>query len=183
MQSIFWPPSPNLEKKFDLKGCQGGRSEKDESIVLKDRNFHLKLHLESHDRSWFLQQISGDIEFLQQCFEVMDYSLLIALEPLNLEREINNENFGHRKDNKVHPLAPNNEENHKKSVLPQGVHIFEGVTHRYYIGIIDIFTPYTVPQKWGRLLKTVRFCGQNHSSLPVDLYAQRFLYFVQETLE
>ena len=197
MQSVFWPPPLRLEKKFDLKGCQGGRGENspDDSIVLKDKNFHLKIHLMANENPEFLQQIINDVEFLQHSFQVMDYSLLIALEPLSenhqdLEEEDQlkrKEAFGHRNANKVHPLAagtdqalPSCQKRLPAASILQGVHIFEGVNHRYYIGIIDIFTPYTVRQKWGRVLKTLRFCSQDHSSLPADLYAQRFLSFIQD---
>ena len=197
MQSVFWPASPlKLEKKFDLKGCQGGRGEEnsaaDDSIVLKDKNFRdWKIHLMANEKPDFLQQITNDVKFLELSLQVMDYSLLIALEPLadnypndQLGRK---EAFGYRIDNKVHPLAANakGEGEEKRlpvaSILP-GVHIFESVNHRYYIGIIDIFTAYTVRQKWGRVLKTLRFCSPDHSSLPADLYAERFLSFVQDTV-
>ena len=115
MQSVFWPASPlKLEKKFDLKGCQGGRGEEnsaaDDSIVLKDKNFRdWKIHLMAHEKPEFLQQITNDVKFLEQSLQVMDYSLLIALEPLadnypndQLGRK---EALGYRIDNKVHPLA------------------------------------------------------------------------------
>lgn len=63
-----------------------------------------------------------------------------------------------------------------------GVHIMDGVSHRYYIGIIDIFTEYTIKQKIGRIFKSLIFCSSNHSSVPPDEYATRFVDFIEEHL-
>ena len=52
--------------------------------------------------------------------------------------------------------------------------------YRYYLGIIDIFTGYGPRQRLGRLFKSLAFCDTNHSSAPPDIYAIRFIDFIEE---
>lgn len=82
MQSIFYPPS-NIETRFDVKGCLGGRYQKpnapDSNVItiLKDRNFENEsIHL-GVQKHWFLQQLKIDVEFFRD-LGVQDYSLLIG---------------------------------------------------------------------------------------------------------
>jgi hypothetical protein len=65
---------------------------------------------------------------------------------------------------------------------PNGVQILDGVTNRYYFGIIDIFTEYSFRQKIGRVLKSLLYCSWDHSSVPPEEYASRFVEFVEEHL-
>ena len=53
---------------------------------------------------------------------------------------------------------------------------------RYYFGIIDIFTEYGFRQKVGRFLKGMLYCSSDHSSVPPDEYASRFVEFIEEHL-
>ncbi|XP_040577344.1 uncharacterized protein [Lepeophtheirus salmonis] len=83
MQSIFWPEN-GLNRRYDLKGCLAGRCEQVPSgvrrseVVFKDKNFYgtgLRL---GNQRSWFVEQLSRDVEFLQR-LDIMDYSLLVGI--------------------------------------------------------------------------------------------------------
>ncbi|CAB4057170.1 PIP5KL1 [Lepeophtheirus salmonis] len=83
MQSIFWPEN-GLNRRYDLKGCLAGRFEQVPSgvrrseVVFKDKNFYgtgLRL---GNQRSWFVEQLSRDVEFLQR-LDIMDYSLLVGI--------------------------------------------------------------------------------------------------------
>ena len=65
---------------------------------------------------------------------------------------------------------------------PNGVHIIDGVSHRYYLGIIDIFTTYSFRQRFGFFLKSLLYCSTNHSSTPPDEYANRFIDFLEDHL-
>ncbi|XP_033732639.1 phosphatidylinositol 4-phosphate 5-kinase-like protein 1 [Pecten maximus] len=81
MQSIFYPPS-NIDTRFDVKGCLGGRYQKpnaDEDIltILKDQNFEQEtIHL-GVQKTWFAQQLELDVGFFRN-LGVQDYSLLIG---------------------------------------------------------------------------------------------------------
>ena len=50
---------------------------------------------------------------------------------------------------------------------------------RYYFGIIDIFTTYGWRQRLAQFVKSLRYCGGDHSSLQSDLYASRFVNFIE----
>ncbi|XP_069121357.1 phosphatidylinositol 4-phosphate 5-kinase-like protein 1 isoform X2 [Argopecten irradians] len=81
MQSIFFPPN-NIETRFDVKGCLGGRYQKpqeDEDIltILKDQNFDKEtIHL-GVQKTWFIHQLQLDVDFFRN-LGVQDYSLLIG---------------------------------------------------------------------------------------------------------
>uniref|UniRef100_A0A8C6UF47 Phosphatidylinositol-4-phosphate 5-kinase like 1 n=1 Tax=Neogobius melanostomus TaxID=47308 RepID=A0A8C6UF47_9GOBI len=90
MQSVFFPDE-RIDVRYDMKGCEVGRwtdpgtRETQVIKVLKDNNFqgqHIK-------KDWFLEQVRADTEFLQS-LNVLDYSLLLAQQPLHhdeLERK------------------------------------------------------------------------------------------------
>ena len=60
------------------------------------------------------------------------------------------------------------------------LHIIDGPEYRYYLGIIDFLTLYECRQRMGRMLKNVKFCCGDHSTIPPTPYGQRFLDFVEE---
>ena len=60
------------------------------------------------------------------------------------------------------------------------LHVIDGTTHRYYLGIIDFFTKYECKQRMARVLKTVKLCTLDHSTVPPDKYAERFLRFISD---
>lgn len=60
------------------------------------------------------------------------------------------------------------------------LHVINGAEYRYYLGIVDFFTMYECRQRMGRLLKTVKYFSTNHSTVPPDEYAERFLKFISE---
>ena len=189
LHSVFWPEE-NIERRFDLKGCHGGRKENgtEDSIVLKDKNFNVKMVMKGDEKSRLLQTIENDLTFLQHSLHVMDYSLLLAFgstKMFNNETDIEEpggKKLVSKKYNQIHPLYKKLSDDQSMlpvDMVPAGLHIFEGVHQVYYMGIIDIFTPYHCRQKIGRLLKTVRFCSSDHSSLPPEKYAERFYQFIQ----
>ena len=154
-------------------------------IVLKDKNFNFKIALEDNEKSRLLQVISNDVEFLCSFLDVMDYSLLLAIEKSKLKEvepsmEVSIKPVV-KSSNQIHPLTKKAQDCQLSDVheSPKGVHILESGHQRYYIGIIDIFTQYDTRQKIGRVCKTLKFCSSNHSSLPPRKYAKRFLEFIQ----
>ena len=48
------------------------------------------------------------------------------------------------------------------------------------MGIIDIFTTYGWRQKVARVLKNIKYCGGNHSSLGPEKYSARFVAFIEK---
>ncbi|XP_071747925.1 uncharacterized protein [Lepeophtheirus salmonis] len=64
-----------------------------------------------------------------------------------------------------------------------GIHIIEGTDTKYFLGVIDIFKRYSTMQKFARVIKTVLNCSDDHSSAPPDIYAKRFIEFMETHLE
>ncbi len=60
------------------------------------------------------------------------------------------------------------------------LHIIDGPENRYFLGIIDFLTLYECRQRTGRLLKNIKFCCADHSTVHPTRYGQRFLDFFKE---
>lgn len=60
------------------------------------------------------------------------------------------------------------------------LHVIDGTHSRYYMGIIDFFTQYECKQQVARVLKVCKNCTSDHSTVPPDIYAERFLRFIEE---
>lgn len=60
------------------------------------------------------------------------------------------------------------------------LHVINGVEYRYYLGIVDFFTRFECRQQMARIMKTVKFLSSNHSTVPPNDYAERFLKFITE---
>ncbi|KAL8174486.1 UNVERIFIED_CONTAM: hypothetical protein K2H54_047199 [Gekko kuhli] len=109
MQSVFYPHERIVER-YDIKGCQLDRwveaaPEGSQIImVFKDLNFEGKaICLESNttdgnaagpifsdeQRAWFVHQVELDTQFLKE-LAVMDYSLLVASQPLHEDEQAMN---------------------------------------------------------------------------------------------
>ncbi|KAJ3604943.1 hypothetical protein NHX12_026994 [Muraenolepis orangiensis] len=89
MQSVFYPDD-RISARYDIKGCEVSRWTEPSAegnqviVVLKDLNFQDQyIHLDQQ-RSWFLSQMKIDTHFLQR-LNVLDYSLLLAHQPLHLD--------------------------------------------------------------------------------------------------
>ena len=54
--------------------------------------------------------------------------------------------------------------------------------HRYYFGVIDIFTEYCLWQRLSRWLKSLKYLSTDHSSAPPTIYADRLFGFVENHL-
>lgn len=87
MQSVFFPDE-RIDVRFDIKGCEVGRwtdpNTRGRNVikVLKDNNFEGERISLGPQKSWFLEQVQADAEFLQG-LNVLDYSLLLARQPLH----------------------------------------------------------------------------------------------------
>ncbi|XP_018588411.1 phosphatidylinositol 4-phosphate 5-kinase-like protein 1 isoform X2 [Scleropages formosus] len=87
MQSVFYPDE-RIQARYDFKGCEVSRwtdpapEGSQVIVVLKDLNFEGKQIVLDQQRSWFLRQVDIDTSFLQR-LNVLDYSLLLAHQPLH----------------------------------------------------------------------------------------------------
>ncbi|XP_071154628.1 phosphatidylinositol 4-phosphate 5-kinase-like protein 1 [Mytilus edulis] len=60
------------------------------------------------------------------------------------------------------------------------LHVINGSEYRYYLGIVDFFTQYECRQQLGRVLKTLKYRSTDHSTVPPDVYSERFVKFITE---
>ncbi|KAJ6654595.1 hypothetical protein lerEdw1_006748, partial [Lerista edwardsae] len=94
MQSIFYPHE-RIAKRYDIKGCEVGRLIKDAPnseiiMVFKDLNFGKNSISLGLQKDWFIQQIELDTQFLKE-LDVIDYSLLVGLQPLHEDERAMNQ--------------------------------------------------------------------------------------------
>lgn len=89
MQSVFYPDE-RIIARYDIKGCQVSRwtdpapEGSQVIVVLKDLNFEQKHINLDQQRSWLVRQVEIDTQFLQT-LNVMDYSFLLAYQPLHAD--------------------------------------------------------------------------------------------------
>ncbi|XP_037341412.2 phosphatidylinositol 4-phosphate 5-kinase-like protein 1 isoform X2 [Pungitius pungitius] len=87
MQSVFYPDD-RINARYDIKGCEVSRWTEPTPegsqiiVVLKDLNFEGQFVILDRQRQWLLQQVEIDTHFLQT-LNVLDYSLLLAHQPLH----------------------------------------------------------------------------------------------------
>ncbi|XP_030643368.1 phosphatidylinositol 4-phosphate 5-kinase-like protein 1 [Chanos chanos] len=87
MQSVFYPDD-RICARYDIKGCELSRWTEPAPegsqviVVLKDLNFEGQFITLDQQRAWLVRQVEIDTAFLQQ-LNVLDYSLLLAHQPLH----------------------------------------------------------------------------------------------------
>lgn len=72
---------------------------------------------------------------------------------------------------------------HHRRLLPNfknAIHVIDGADRRYFVGIIDIFTVYSVKKRLENLWKNLRFPGRAFSTVRPLKYSQRFCRWIQE---
>ncbi|XP_051552657.1 phosphatidylinositol 4-phosphate 5-kinase-like protein 1 isoform X1 [Myxocyprinus asiaticus] len=87
MQSVFYPDD-RITARYDIKGCEVSRwtdpapEGSQIIVVLKDLNFEGQFIKLDQQRPWLIRQVELDTAFLQT-LNVLDYSLLLAHQPLH----------------------------------------------------------------------------------------------------
>nr|XP_040051174.1 phosphatidylinositol 4-phosphate 5-kinase-like protein 1 [Gasterosteus aculeatus aculeatus] len=221
MQSVFYPDD-RIDIRYDIKGCEVGRwTDPDEGgkqtlKVLKDNNFKGQSIALGQEESWFAGQVKADAAFLQG-IRVLDYSLLLALQPLHADELEGKHSFANlvvRTTKSMdlddspagsHPPSPPaaaetmaaSEEplqethdselqeflEHHRRLLPDcknAIHMVDGPDHRYFVGIIDIFTVYGWKKRLEHAWKCVRYPGRAFSTVRPAKYSHRFCQWIQD---
>eukprot|EP00058_Branchiostoma_floridae_P002695 XP_002588183.1 hypothetical protein BRAFLDRAFT_118884 [Branchiostoma floridae] len=82
-------------------------------------------------------------------------------------------------------LGPNIPGHNRRLLLntPNNLHIVDGEEYRYFLGIIDFFVTYSLKKKLENLWKKIRFPGQSFSTVPPNVYAERFRKYMAEHSE
>ncbi|XP_026544926.1 phosphatidylinositol 4-phosphate 5-kinase-like protein 1 [Notechis scutatus] len=98
MQSVFYPHE-RITERYDIKGCQVGRwtdptvDSSEVIMVFKDNDFGDKVISLNEDQTWLLQQVKLDTQFLK-ALHVIDYSLLVGVQPLHDDDRFLNDTLG-----------------------------------------------------------------------------------------
>ncbi|KAE8291568.1 Phosphatidylinositol 4-phosphate 5-kinase-like protein 1 [Larimichthys crocea] len=72
---------------------------------------------------------------------------------------------------------------HHRRLLPNcknAIHVIDGPNHRYFVGIIDIFTVYGWKKRLENLWKRLRYPGRAFSTVHPDKYSPRFCQWIQD---
>ncbi|XP_064379737.1 phosphatidylinositol 4-phosphate 5-kinase-like protein 1 [Dromaius novaehollandiae] len=194
MQSVFYPDERILER-YDIKGCRVNRWAEPAPegspaiVVLKDCNFEGKTIALGAQRPWLLRQLELDSRFLEE-LRVLDYSLLLALQPLHADERqppaLALASLVGRAARSMEQGAPGGMDaagepgaraaaQHRR-LLPAAsnpLHVLDGPQLRYFVGVIDLFTVYGCRKRLEHLWKSVRYRGQAFSTVCPAEYARR----------
>ncbi|XP_062447292.1 phosphatidylinositol 4-phosphate 5-kinase-like protein 1, partial [Rhea pennata] len=196
MQSVFYPDERILER-YDIKGCWVNRWAEPAPegspavVVLKDRNFEGKTIALGAQRPWLLRQLELDSRFLEE-LRVLDYSLLLALQPLHADEKqppgLALASLVVRAAQSVEQsAAPAREPGARiaaqhRRLLPASrnpLHVLDGPQLRYFVGIVDLFTVYGCRKRLEHLWKSIRYRGQSFSTVCPAEYARRLRRWVE----
>uniref|UniRef100_A0A8C7W0R5 Phosphatidylinositol-4-phosphate 5-kinase-like 1 n=1 Tax=Oncorhynchus mykiss TaxID=8022 RepID=A0A8C7W0R5_ONCMY len=187
MQSVFYPDD-RINARYDIKGCEVSRwtdpapEGSQVIVVLKDLNFegqYITLGKDQH-RPWLLRQVEIDTSFLQR-LNVLDYSLLVAHQPLHQDERHQCLSFPVGTVTDSMELQDFQAQNRR--LLPNfrnPLHVIDGPEHRYFVGIIDIFTVYSFKKRLEHWWKRLRHPGQAFSTVSPPAYCHRLCQWVQD---
>uniref|UniRef100_A0A3B3VJ15 Phosphatidylinositol-4-phosphate 5-kinase like 1 n=1 Tax=Poecilia latipinna TaxID=48699 RepID=A0A3B3VJ15_9TELE len=188
MQSVFYPHD-RINNRYDIKGCEVGRWTDPETggkqviKVLKDNNFKEQSIVLGPEKSWFERQVKADTTFLQD-LNVLDYSLLLAQQPLHQDELEGKHSFVLKVLNHLRcPIELQEFHEHHRRLLPNfknAVHVIDGLEWRYFVGIVDIFTVYSIKKRLENLWKNLRYPGRVFSTVRPAKYSQRFCRWIHE---
>ncbi|XP_029940438.1 phosphatidylinositol 4-phosphate 5-kinase-like protein 1 [Salarias fasciatus] len=97
MQSVFYPDD-RINARYDIKGCEVSRWTEPAPegshiiVVLKDLNFEGQFITLERQRAWLLRQVEIDTHLLRR-LNVLDYSLLLAHQPLHHDERFQSLSF------------------------------------------------------------------------------------------
>uniref|UniRef100_A0A667WKP8 Phosphatidylinositol-4-phosphate 5-kinase like 1 n=1 Tax=Myripristis murdjan TaxID=586833 RepID=A0A667WKP8_9TELE len=185
MQSVFYPDD-RINARYDIKGCEVSRWTDPAPVgsqvivVLKDLNFEGQYITLDQQRPWLLRQVEIDTHFLQR-LNVLDYSLLLAHQPLHHDERHPCLSFHAGRDSESTELQDFRAQNRR--LLPNfknPLHVIDGPEHRYFIGIIDIFTVYSLKKRLEHLWKRLRHPGRTFSTVSPAAYCLRLCQWVED---
>eukprot|EP00928_Gymnodinium_smaydae_P023640 TRINITY_DN19433_c0_g1_i1.p1 TRINITY_DN19433_c0_g1~~TRINITY_DN19433_c0_g1_i1.p1 ORF type:complete len:806 (+),score=184.75 TRINITY_DN19433_c0_g1_i1:62-2479(+) len=175
MANVFNAPV-DIHRRYDLKGSWIGRSTTEPGnpgVALKDVDFTRRgerLEIAPPLRDALLAQVKADSNFLRDC-GIIDYSLLVGI---------------HEQREMVAVAESAGAEAAAPAVLPTGsVDAASGLSSvdgraTYFLGIIDILTPYDSSKKLEHLCKALLHNSRGVSCCPPQAYADRFQDFMKK---
>jgi 1-phosphatidylinositol-4-phosphate 5-kinase len=164
MKNLF-ATSHVIDEIFDLKGSKLDRvtphDQRRPGVPLKDLDFGERvILLPNPQSSEALEQIKADGLFLARVMKTMDYSMLVGIHVTESEIDIESEPMS--RDGGYHSMNRD---------------------RIYYFGIIDYLVEYDKKKQVETVVKTtIALSKEDVSSINPDLYAQRFITFLEERM-
>ena len=207
MLNVF-ATSKHIHIRYDLKGSRIGRrvltGKRDQEIMAKGDLSLKDLDLEKRKEKMYvgekseilLNQIKHDADFLCK-IEVNDYSLLLGIHYINRDKKlkssgsfdlptnkINNNEDSFIKESSLSDKSCDSRQEKLKTLVDfeDGGIISETGNEIYYVGIIDILTKFNLKKKCEHFIKMVRYCSNNMSCTPPDMYRDRFVDYMGKVI-
>ena len=207
MLNVF-ATSKHIHIRYDLKGSRVGRrvltGKRDAEIMAKGDLALKDLDLEKRKEKMYigekndilLKQIKNDADFLCK-IEANDYSLLLGIHYINKEKKTNQNlsstNIIHNKTNiedsilKESTLSDKSCDSRQEKLkalidFEDGGIISETGNEVYFVGIIDILTKFGFKKKCEHFIKMLRYCSNNMSCTPPQMYRDRFVNYMNKVI-
>ena len=201
--------SKHIHIRYDLKGSRIGRrvltGKRDAEILAKGDLALKDLDLEKRKEKIYvgdkneilLKQIKNDADFLCK-IGTNDYSLLLGIHYINKEKKNGQRfsftNFVHSKTNVEDSIIKESSLSEKscdsrdeklKALVDfeDGGIISETGNEVYFIGIIDILTKFNWKKKCEHFAKMIRYCSNNMSCTPPQMYRDRFVNYMSKIIQ
>ena len=199
--------SKHIHIRYDLKGSRIGRrvltGKRDAEIMAKGDLALKDLDLEKRkekmyigEKSEILQtQVKNDADFLCK-IGANDYSLLLGIHYINKEKKKTNQRFSVTniygnvdesllKESSFSDKSYDQRQEKLKTLIDfeDGGIISETGNEVYFVGIIDILTKFNFKKKCEHFIKMVRYCSNNMSCTPPDMYRDRFVNYMNTVIQ
>ena len=209
MLNVF-ATSKHIHIRYDLKGSKIGRrvltGKRDREILAKGDLSLKDLDLEKRKEQMYvgekseilLNQIKQDADFLCK-IGVNDYSLLLGIHYINRDKKtlslvqqtnvltkvktMDNEDSFIKESSLSDKSCDSRQEKLKALIdFEDGGIISETGNEVYYVGIIDILTKFNFRKKCEHFIKMVRYCSNNMSCTPPEMYRDRFVNYMSKVI-
>jgi len=189
-----------------------GKEKQKKEPTLKDNDFlndGVKVTIGSEAKAKLLETLNADVEFLTK-HDIMDYSLLLGIHDTKTALEEDRETDEEEDDDEEYdsggsgvaltpPESPGSDRRAlaKKSSVAEGwidpdrdIYAIpsqgnEANQEIYFLSLVDILTHYGVKKKTAKAAKTVKYGSSvdGISTIEPEIYAKRFLAFVEDAIE
>ena len=208
MLNVF-ATSKHIHIRYDLKGSRVGRrvltGKRDAEIMAKGDLALKDLDLEKRKEKMYigekndilLKQIKNDADFLCK-IEANDYSLLLGIHYINKEKKSNNNQLNvtnnvqnktniedsFLKESTLSDKSCDSRQEKLKALIDfeDGGIISETGNEVYFVGIIDILTKFGFKKKCEHFIKMLRYCSNNMSCTPPQMYRDRFVNYMNKVI-
>ena len=201
--------SKHIHIRYDLKGSRVGRrvltGKRDAEIMAKGDLALKDLDLEKRKEKMYigekndilLKQVKNDADFLCK-IGANDYSLLLGIHYINKEKKSNQKVSSTNivqnktqiedsllKESNISDKSCDSRNEKLKALIDfeDGGIISETGNEVYFVGIIDILTKFNWKKKCEHFFKMIRYCSNNMSCTPPDMYRDRFVNYMNKVIQ